>query len=134
MADDDVGSPNCWRNRVDGGPPAHTVLGPVLQARQVGETARGAVEVQYDPRAFWPYWSPSVNEVLTEWGPVLDGVHRSVYVTVDGAFAGTMCFTENSEYAVCWGQRGQILGVLGIGEDVPALQIALLYRDDGNAR
>lgn len=96
-----------------------------------GEPSTACVKIHHDPCDVYPNWTPAINEWLEA-----DGVHttgfRRVYVTVDGDFAGSMSFSteggEDADYALCYGQKDQILGVPEAGEAAAADLIASRYR------
>lgn len=93
------------------------------------------VKVHYDPREVHPNWAPAMNEWLEA-----DGIHTAAFrralVTVDGHFAGSMSFSTeggpDAGFALCYGQRDQILGVPEAGEDAAAKFIASRYRRSGD--
>ncbi|MBH0113217.1 hypothetical protein I5E68_09690 [Novosphingobium sp. YJ-S2-02] len=89
------------------------------------------IKVHYNPAEIYGDEALAENEWLED-----DGVHtagfRRVYVTVDGDFAGTMSFSTEGDkdggYAMCYGQKDQILGVPEAGETAAAEFIASRYR------
>lgn len=91
------------------------------------------VKIHYDRREVWPHSTLAVNQRQEA-----DGVHtfdtsRTVLVTVDGEYAGSMNFSTEGppgeSFAFCYGQRDQALGVPAEkGEQAGAEMVAGYFR------